>query len=117
MAVVPLERTRADIVRLSHRGLDVCQFSLAAARALHRAVPFDGVCVVTMDPATLLPTGHVIENGLPESAMRRYMEIELREPDVNKFVDLVRPGSSAASLSAATGAARPPPSASRAAPP
>jgi hypothetical protein len=56
-----------------------------------------------MDPATLLPTGHVIENGLPESTMRRYMEIELREPDRNKFVDLVRAGGSAASLSAATG--------------
>ena len=56
-----------DIVRLVHRGLGVREFSLAAARALRRAVPFDGVCVVTMDPATLLPTGHVIENGLPES--------------------------------------------------
>ena len=34
-------------------------FSLASAEALGRAVPFDGLCVVTVDPATLLPTGEV----------------------------------------------------------
>jgi DNA-binding CsgD family transcriptional regulator len=60
------------------------------------------VCVVTLDPATLLPTGHVIENGLPDSAMARYMEIEIREPDVNKFADLARDGR-AATLGEATG--------------
>ena len=58
-----------DIVSLFHRGLDVRRFSLAAARALRRVVPFDGVCVLTMDPATLLPTGHVIEDGLPEAML------------------------------------------------
>ena len=30
-----------------------------------RAVPFDGSCLLTFDPATLLPTGEVVENGLP----------------------------------------------------
>jgi hypothetical protein len=36
---------------------------------LARAVPFDGVCVLTMDPTTHLPTGEIVENGLPAAAM------------------------------------------------
>jgi DNA-binding CsgD family transcriptional regulator len=95
-------QVRSDILRLAHRGLGVRDFSLAVARALRRAVPFDGVCVITLDPATLLPTGHVIENGLPDSTMARYMEIEIREPDVGKFVDLAHGPQRAMSLSAAT---------------
>src|SRR5215207_3786872 len=31
-------------------------FSIGAARILARAVPFEGVCVLPMDPATLVPT-------------------------------------------------------------
>jgi hypothetical protein len=103
MAVVSAERVRGDIVRLSHRGLGVRDFSLAVARALRRVVPFDGFCVVTVDPATLLPTGEVVENGLPAWAMGRLTEIEVAEPDVNRFVDLARAARPAASLSEATG--------------
>jgi hypothetical protein len=61
------ERLRDDLVRLVHRGADVRGFALGAARILARAVPFEGVCVLTMDPATLVPTGEVVENGLPTS--------------------------------------------------
>jgi hypothetical protein len=43
---------REDLVRLVHRGADVRGFALGAARILVRAVPFEGVCVLTMDPAT-----------------------------------------------------------------
>ena len=103
LMVVSKERTRGEIVRLIHRGLGVRDFSLAAARSLRRSVPFDGVCVVTIDPATLLPTGHVIENGLPDAVMPRYAEIEVREPDFNKFSALARARRPAASLSEATG--------------
>jgi DNA-binding NarL/FixJ family response regulator len=103
MATVSPQRTREDLVRLAHRGLGVREFSLAAARALRRVVAFDGVCVMTMDPATLLPTGHVIVNGLPDDVTVRLAEIELREPDFNKFVELARGDVPAASLSAATG--------------
>jgi hypothetical protein len=96
-------RVRQDIVALVHRGLGVRDFSLAAARVLRRAVPFDGVCVVTIDPATLLPTGEVTENGLPPSATARLTEIEVAEADVNKFAQLARSPEPAASLSEATG--------------
>ena len=101
-AVSP-QRVRSDIVRLSHRGLGVREFSLAAIRALGRRVPFDGVCVLTVDPATLLPTGEVVENGLPPAATRRLTEIEISERDFNKFTDLARAPQPAASLSQATG--------------
>jgi DNA-binding CsgD family transcriptional regulator len=96
------ERTRGEVGRLVHRGLGVRDFSLAAARALRSAVPFDGVCVLTLDPATLLPTGEVVENGLPADAMARLTEIEIREPDYNKFAALARATQRAASLSEAT---------------
>ena len=68
MTLAAPERLRRDLVSLVHRGMGVHDFSLGAARILAQAVPFDGVCLVTMDPATMLPTGEVVENGLPESA-------------------------------------------------
>jgi DNA-binding NarL/FixJ family response regulator len=67
-----------------------------------RAVPSDGTCLLTLDPATLLPTSEVVENGLPPVAMLRLTEIEQREPDFNKFVALARSPQPAASLSEAT---------------
>lgn len=71
---------RDDLVKLSHRGHDVRDVALGAARILARVVPFDGVCLVAMDPATLLPTAEVVENGLPPEAMARMTGIELRSP-------------------------------------
>jgi DNA-binding CsgD family transcriptional regulator len=103
VAVVSPDRIRGDIIGLSHRGFGVRDFSLSAARILRRAIPFDGVCVVTMDPATLLLTGHVIENGLPEEVAPRLAEIEVLEPDFNKFTGLAGASSPAATLSQATG--------------
>jgi DNA-binding CsgD family transcriptional regulator len=75
---------------------------MADPRILGRAVPFDGMCLLTIDPATLPPTGEVVENGLPAAAMIRLTEIELREPDFNKFAALARAHQPAASLSGAT---------------
>ena len=71
-------------------------------RTLQRAVPFEGVCLLTVDPATLLPTREIVQNGLPPSARIRLTEIELGETDVNKFAALASAPVPAASLSAAT---------------
>ena len=103
MAVASSERLRGDLVRLLHRGAGVREFSLGAARIVARAVPFDGLCMLTMDPATLLPTGEVVENGLPDAASARMAEIEMRGEDFNAFDALARSGRRAGSLSAATG--------------
>jgi hypothetical protein len=105
MAAVSPEHTRDEIARLAHRGAGVREFSLAAARILRGVVRFDGVCVMTMDPATLLPTGHVIENGLPDDTTPRLAEIELQETDYNTFTELARERTPAAALRAATGGA------------
>lgn len=91
-----------DIVRIVHQGLGLQELAFTVGRSVHRAVPFDGTCLLTVDPATLLPTGEIVENGLPPTAMARLTEIELREPDFNKFADLVRGTVVAASLSEAT---------------
>jgi hypothetical protein len=80
----------------------VHDFSRAVTRTVTRAVPSDGTCLLTLDPATLLPTSEVVENGLPPAAMPRLTEIEQREPDFNKFVALARSPQPAASLSEAT---------------
>jgi DNA-binding CsgD family transcriptional regulator len=103
MPAVSAERVRADLARVIHRRNDLRGFSLAAARILARAVPFDGVCVLTLDPATVLPTSEFVVDGLPPQATRRMAEIEVRGGDVNRWVGLARSGRIAASLSAATG--------------
>jgi DNA-binding CsgD family transcriptional regulator len=97
------ERLRDDLVRLVHRGADVRDFAFGAARILARAVPFEGVCVLTMDPATLVPTGEVAENGLPTAAFTRMAEIEHRGEDFNAFRSLALSERHAATLSQATG--------------
>jgi len=90
-------QVRSDVVRLVQRGLRTDELTRAITRTLRRAVPFDGTCLVTMDPATLLPTGDVVDNGLDPDAVVRLSEIELREPDCNKFTALARAPRPAAS--------------------
>jgi DNA-binding CsgD family transcriptional regulator len=98
-----LARARDDLVRVVHRSSGLPEFARDLGRTLQRAVPFEGVCLLTVDPATLLPTGEIVQNGLPQPARIRLTEIELGEPDVNKFTALAGAPVPAASLSAATG--------------
>src|SRR4051812_23049672 len=97
------ERIRDEVIPLGPRTVDVPQLGQEAIRVLRRSIPFDGTCLLTMDPATLLPTGDVAENALSASATVRLTEIELREPDVNKFTHLARGRLHAAALAQATG--------------
>jgi DNA-binding CsgD family transcriptional regulator len=95
-------RVRDDLVRLVHRGLPVAEFSRAVGDALNRAVPAEGSCLMTTDPATLLPTAEYVENGLPADELLRLVEIEVREPDYNKWIQLAHADLPAASLSDVT---------------
>ena len=90
MAAASPERLRDDLTRLVHRGAGLHDFSLEAARILARAVPFDGVCVLAMDPATILPVDEVVENGLPPAAFARMAQIEIGGEDFNAFAALAR---------------------------
>ncbi|MGH9211879.1 MAG: response regulator transcription factor [Acidimicrobiales bacterium] len=101
-AAATRSRVRGDIVRIIHRGLGLPDLARTIGRSLNTAVPFEGTCLLTVDPATLLPTGEIVENGLPPTARGRLTEIELGEPDFNKFTTLARAAVPAASLSAAT---------------
>src|SRR4051812_45176929 len=103
MAGGSAERIRNDLSRLADRGRGVRDFSLEAARIIRRAVPFDGVCVLTLDPVARVPTGEVVEGGLPDGARTRMAEIEFADIDVNTFAGLLRSRCPAATLSEATG--------------
>lgn len=96
-------RLRDDHAVLMQHGKDVRGFSYGAAQLLARTVPFDGFCMLTVDPATGLPTGEVSENGLPPAATARLAEIEISGTDLNTFGALAHSPRRAASLSAATG--------------
>jgi hypothetical protein len=63
------QRARREAARLVHRGLDVTSFARAVSSSVAHAVPCEGTCLLTLDPATLLPTGEVIDNGLPAAVM------------------------------------------------
>jgi DNA-binding CsgD family transcriptional regulator len=108
VAAVTRARVRDDIVRLLHRTTDAHRLARDMTRILERAVPFDGVGMLTFDPATLLPTGEVVDARLGVSddvvseTWPRFIEIELGEPDFNKFHALARQRRRAASLSDAT---------------
>jgi DNA-binding CsgD family transcriptional regulator len=97
-----LARVRDDLVRVVHRSSGLPAFARDLGRTLRRAVPFEGVCLLTVDPATLLPTAEIVQNGLPAAARERLTEIEVGEADVNKFAALAGGPVPAASLSAAT---------------
>jgi DNA-binding CsgD family transcriptional regulator len=97
------ERVRDDLVRLVHRGAGVRGFALGAARILARAVPFEGICVITTDPATLMPTAAVVENGPPTVTYPRLKEIEFGGEDVIPLRSLAVSDRHAATLSEATG--------------
>jgi DNA-binding CsgD family transcriptional regulator/GAF domain-containing protein len=95
-------RVRDEIVRLTHRGLPVGEFAQAVGAVLGRVVPAEGTCLMTVDPATLLPTAEFVAEGLPAEALLRLVEIEVCEPDVNKWAQLARADRPAASMSEAT---------------
>jgi DNA-binding CsgD family transcriptional regulator len=96
------DQLRDTISRLVHRGLGVEAYWRAVSDALDGAVPSEGSCLMTMDPATMLPTAEFVENGMPADAISRLVEIELREPDYTKWVDMANAGRTAASLSDVT---------------
>ena len=96
-------RVREDLVGLVHRGLDVRDFALGAVRILARAVPFEGVFVAPMDPATLMPTGTVAENVPPPATYPRLKEIEFGGEDFIALPSLALSERHAATLSQATG--------------
>lgn len=63
----------SDATRRAHTGVEL---ERDVTRQVARAVPFDLWCGLTLDPATLLPTGGYHAEGLPARHLPRLMEIE-----------------------------------------
>ncbi len=96
-------RTRDEIVRLSARGLDIAGFFDETGAILRRAVPFDGFCSMTVDPATMLLTSHIAHDSVRPEDVPRLGRNEFLEEDVNKFGVLARAPRPAGVLTDATG--------------
>jgi hypothetical protein len=58
------ERTRQEIVRLCHAGLDSRRFRVETVRCLRKIIPVDVSFFATADPATLLFTSAVVDDIL-----------------------------------------------------
>jgi DNA-binding CsgD family transcriptional regulator len=82
-------RTKQEIVRLCHSGLDSQTLRVEALRRLRAVVPVDALFCATVDPATLLFTGSVVEE-IPEHATSAFLTNEFLQDDVNKFIHLAR---------------------------
>ncbi len=85
------QRTERAIIHLGHAGLDSHTFRVEALRRLRKIVPVDAIFCATVDPATLLFTGSMVEE-IPESITPAFLTNEFLQDDVNKFVHLARAG-------------------------
>jgi DNA-binding CsgD family transcriptional regulator len=93
-----------EIVRLAHTRSDSFELRQAVADRLRKHVPFDAFCWWTTDPATTFLTTSVAEWWeMPSAVCVEIHRNEYLEPDFNKFRELARAGSQAASLAQATG--------------
>src|SRR3954453_8345257 len=82
-----LRGTFDDIVRLSLGGLDATALRMQVLKRLRAVIPVDALFCATVDPATLLFTGAVVEE-IPEGATPSFLANEFLQDDVNKFVHL-----------------------------
>jgi GAF domain-containing protein len=96
-SLISLER---DLLRLGDQSLDKDSWCRAADDLLRTVTPFDGSCWHTIDPATLLITGHLtlnLPNRFPQLAANEYLA-----DDVNRFADLAAAPRPVATLERAT---------------
>jgi DNA-binding CsgD family transcriptional regulator len=95
------ERTRQEIIRLSHAGLDSKTFRVEAVKQLGKAMPIDVSFFATADPATLLFTSAVVDDVLAR-VTGEFLENEFLRDDSVKFASLTRSPSPVDSLGVAT---------------
>ena len=96
------ERTRQEIVRLCHAGLDSKTFRVETVRPLRKIIPVDVSFFATADPATLLFTSAVVDDILAR-ATAQFIENEFLKDDSVKFARLAKGSSPVDSLGLATG--------------
>lgn len=94
---------RQEIIRLAHTRSDSFALRQAVADRLRKHVPFDAFCWWTTDPATMFLTTSVAEWWeMPSAECLEIHRNEYLVDDFNKFRDLARAQTRAASLATAT---------------
>ncbi len=83
------ERTRSELLRLCHSGLDSRTLRIEVFDRLQRAVPYAAFWCGTTDPETLLFTGAVME-GIEHAAIPAFVNNELLGNDANMFTELAK---------------------------
>jgi len=83
------EQVRRDIIRLCHLGLDSRALRVEIIKRLRKVIPIDVSFFTTVDPATLLFTGAVVDEIL-QGVTAQFLENEFLKDDVNKFSWLAR---------------------------
>ena len=95
-------RARDRIERAADSASDVPELFRGVAAAVRSAIPADGWCGHTLDPATSMPTGGDAHNGYRPELVQRLLEIEYVDGDVNPFNGLLHREQPARSLHDAT---------------
>jgi hypothetical protein len=95
------ERTRRELIRLTHRQLDTATLFRDSTQVLSHFVAFDAACGHTMDPATLLLTRQFSEQ-FDADGFALVCRNEYLQPDVNKFASLLDRPSPVATLAETT---------------
>jgi DNA-binding CsgD family transcriptional regulator len=96
-----IERTRQEIIRLCHAGLDSQTLRVETIKQLCKVIPIDVSFFATADPATLLFTGAIVDDLLA-SAAPQFLANEFLHEDVVKFARLARSTSPVGYLGEAT---------------
>jgi DNA-binding CsgD family transcriptional regulator len=89
MRAIALTRARDRLQAVDRAKLPIDAVCEEIARAFHDVAHFDRCAVLTTDPATLLPSGGIIE-GFRQEDCAPFWDTELLDPDFNKFADLAR---------------------------
>lgn len=82
------EDVRSDIMRLVGTPLEADEFGQEVSGAARAVLPFDGWCLLGLDPTTGLRTFQFSRRGLESTADLAANEMIM--PDVNRYADLAR---------------------------
>jgi DNA-binding CsgD family transcriptional regulator len=99
-------RARDEVSRIAESSPDLASLLRQAAWAIRRAVPVEGWCGFTLDPATMVKTTGVHEADVAQALLGRLFELEYRHRDANLFADLARERRPAAVLTDHASSAR-----------
>ena len=97
-----LQNLAVSVIERCNAGLELADLRAEVVRRLRRAVPIDALWFATVDPSTLLFTSAYREE-IPERMGPYFVENELLDADVNKWVELARDRRGVRTLVEATG--------------